>query len=274
MVELRKKLQNALSDIQQNPITDAIAKAGLKAIPIAGDFFLDLYENSKGPIEDKNQKIIQILENFQQMSDVRQEEELNELRRLNGVVLANQGYLNDLVEKTDKIIDSINKVGTDVKINGQKIDDVKTMIKKQNEKLDAVLNSPEYTKKQQLEAVYKILVDIRSVYSNFRLFIKDNPVKQEEEFIKWKEKFVEWQNQVISLRKKLKELREKHAVQEDKRLFEGLGHKLGRELIAYGDEKPEKFWQNFNEFKNHIDDATIRTEETIEYMDLEIFRRN
>ena len=96
----------------------------LGSIPVVGGLLKKLYENCTDSNEDKTEKIIQILKNFEQMDEYRLEQELLKLEKNRKDILKNRNYLKQLVYDTSKILDELYIVKQD---RGELKDNLKTV---------------------------------------------------------------------------------------------------------------------------------------------------
>ena len=119
------KAQNAITgwvkEIQNNPTADIIVSSVLPEIPVVGNLLSNLYENSKGTPAEKNQEILKLLKEYQQMNEADLKKSFTQLEENKDLILKNQYRLDQVLDDTknllkgqDEIKDQISSLRTEL----------------------------------------------------------------------------------------------------------------------------------------------------------------
>jgi tetratricopeptide (TPR) repeat protein len=144
--ETRNQFSNIVKQIQNDPLLDAVASVGLGQIPIAGPILSAIYENSKDSPEDKNEQILNIINNLTTLNDSSLKKELEKLEQNKNAILTNTNYLKELELHSISIIQTVEENNKMLKILIDQVKDNEKLLKLQIEnqkKIMTRLNIPE-----------------------------------------------------------------------------------------------------------------------------------
>ena len=98
--EATKGITDTIKKIQADPVLDAVASAGLGAIPVAGPVLSAIYENSRDSPEEKNAQLLIALQNFEKMNKEQLQKQFEIMQENKNEILKNREYLKQLVVDT------------------------------------------------------------------------------------------------------------------------------------------------------------------------------
>ncbi len=122
--DIKDKLKDAISIVQENPVLDAFARTALESVPVVGSLLVKLYENSEGKPEDKTRELLQLLKNMEQMNEQKFEEYCRKLDANQNEILINRNYLKQLVSETSTILKEVEQIETKVDKLDSKLNEI------------------------------------------------------------------------------------------------------------------------------------------------------
>ncbi len=98
---VKEKIESVLLTIKSNPLTDNLVKTSLSSIPGIGLFLSVIYDNSIVPPNEKSEQVIQLLEDFQRLSE-------REFENLYDMIINNEMQLIENTKSLERL-DSKNR---------------------------------------------------------------------------------------------------------------------------------------------------------------------
>jgi len=120
----QKNITGWIKVIKNNPTADLLAKSALPVIPVVGPLLANLYDNAPGTTTDKNNAILKVLENMENMNEDQLKKAFTKLDENKAAIEKNTYKLDDLLTDTKQILVITTDTNVRVKSLEAKLDQV------------------------------------------------------------------------------------------------------------------------------------------------------
>lgn len=121
-------IADVVKKVKGDPALDLLATTLLPEIPIVGGLLSTIYGNASGTTEDKNGKVLEILEKYEKMDEVRLKQAFLKLDANKDAIQNNTYLLDNLLVDTKQILEYTSDTNTRVKSLESKLDQISAQL--------------------------------------------------------------------------------------------------------------------------------------------------